>query len=72
MRGLRSSRRLSEDSASTSPRPSAKAHAYAEAAKGLGEFRANGLLKRLEKEMSSDELQRATLARDAIYKEYRL
>lgn len=49
-----------------------KAHAYAEAAKGLGEFRANGLLKRLEKEMSSDELQRATLARDAIYKEYRL
>lgn len=49
-----------------------KAHAYAEAAKSLGEFRANGLLKRLEKDMSRDELQRATLARDAIYKEYRL
>ncbi|MHC5350594.1 SEL1-like repeat protein [Pseudomonas sp. A46] len=50
----------------------AKAHAYAEAARGLGEFRANGLLKRLEKEMSSEELQRALVARDEIYKEYRL
>lgn len=49
-----------------------QAHAYAEASMGLGEFRARGLLKRLEKDMTADELARAAVVRDQIIKEYRL
>ena len=49
-----------------------KAHANAAIAKSLGEFRANGLLDRLEREMTQSDLDKSITLQDKKYEEYSL